>query len=176
MKTLIKIFLTILLTSGIWSCGTRNTKKTAVKEEIKTKIEASAKTEVATVTDTKTEAVTQNDVVDRSENLTPVDPSKPMVKTVEEKDGKKITTWENAIVNSETKTDKSHKNEKAEQIIETDSKTETNFKSNQGIKKSDKEKVTESDKGFAASFWWLFLLVIPVAIWKIYQVKNKYDL
>lgn len=168
-----KNILIIILMFMIFSCGTRNTKKTEVKEEIKTEIEASTNTEVSEISETKTETKTDNDVVDQSENLTPIDPSKPMTKTVEEKDGKKITTYENANVSSGTKTDKSKKAETKNEIAKIDSKSKSDFKAVQEVKKSDMAKVTESNKGFSFSLWWLLLLLIPVGIWKFYNIKNK---
>jgi hypothetical protein len=173
MKTLTRIFLTILLTSAIWSCGTRNTKKTDIKEEIKTEIDASEKKEINAISETKTDVIIQNNIVDQSENLTPIDPSKPMTKTVEEKDGKKITTYENANVSSGSKTDKSLKNEKTEQITKTDSKVETHIKSKQRVKKVNRNKQSESDKGFGISFWWLLLLFIPGVIYFFLRIKNR---
>lgn len=173
MKKVIVMWFMFLLTL-LWmtSCGTRNTKKTEVKEEIKTEIEASANVEESTNTETKTETTTAADVVEQNENLSPVDPSKPMTKTVEEKDGKKITTYENANVSSSTKSDKSTKAETKQENSTKDSKAQMDFKATAESEKAEDVKVTESDKGSVFSYWWLLWLLVPLGLWKIYDIRK----
>jgi hypothetical protein len=174
MKKVIAMWFLFLLTL-LWmtSCGTRDTKKTEVKEEVKTEIEASTKVEESTKTETKTETNTVADVVEQNENLTPVDPSKPMTKTVEEKDGKKITTYENANVSSGSKTDKSVKAETKKENSTTDSKAETDLKATHDIEKSEEVKATESNKGFALPYWWIWVIATIVISFLIYESRNK---
>ena len=171
-KVIVMWFLFLFTLLWMTSCGTRNTKKTEVKEEVKTELEASKKVEQSTQTETKTETNTVADVVEQNENLTPVDPFKPMTKTVEEKDGKKIFTYENANVSTGSKIDKSKKSESTDEVIKSDFKGESDFKATEGIKKTDKSKVTESDKGFAISYWWILLLLIPLGLWRLYNLKD----
>lgn len=173
MKKVIAMWFMFLLTL-LWmtSCGTRNTKKTDIKEEIKTEVEASTKIQETTNKDSKTETKTAADVVEQNENLSPVDPTKPMTKTVEEKDGKKITTWENANVNYNSKIDKSIKTEALQENTQTNSKSETDFKASGETKKTDEIKQTGSDKGFALNLWWILLLLIPLGLWRLYNIKN----
>lgn len=155
------------------SCGTRNTKKTDIKEEIKTEKKTSNKTDIVNESDKKTYTKTESDISETRENLTPIDPSKPMKKTVEEKDGKKTITYENASVNSETKTDKSVKSQVSNEKTKTDSKSETEIKASQESEKSDQSKVTESDKGigFSCALIWLLIIAIIFAVW--YKYRNK---
>lgn len=176
MKTFIKLlgiaFATLFIGLFLISCGTRNTKKTEIKEEINTEIEASTKTDIKTETDKKTDTKTESNISESLENLTPINPDKPMKKTVEEKDGKKITTWENANVNSETKTDKSKKSESTDESVKTDSNAETKIKASEEIKKTDESKITESDKGFVFNLNWLWWLLIPLGLWWLYKTKT----
>ena len=169
MKTFVKLLgialATLLIGLSIISCGTRNVKKTEIKEEIKTETEISAKTDITTESDKKTDTKTESDVSESLENLTPINPDKPMKKTVEEKDGKKITTWENATVNSGTKTDKSKKSKSINEVVKSDFKGETDFKVIAESKKTDESKITESDKGFTFNLNWLWLLLIPLGFW-----------
>ena len=95
-----------------------------------------------------------------------------MKKTVEEKDGKKITTWENANVNYNSKIDKSIKTEALQENTQTNSKSETDFKASGETKKTDETKQTGSDKGFALNLWWILLLLIPLGLWRLYNIKN----
>ena len=172
MKTLIKILLIVFLTSGIWSCGIRKTNKTEIKEEIKTETETSTKTEESTTEERVIKKSEDSDKTETVENLTPIDPDKPMKKTVEEKDGKKITTWENANVNYNSKIDKSIKTEALQENTQTNSKSETDFKASGETKKTDEIKQTGSDKGFALNLWWILLLLIPLGLWRLYNIKN----
>ena len=172
MKTLIKILLIVFLTSGIWSCGIRKTNKTEIKEEIKTETETSTKTEESTTEERVIKKSEDSDKTETVENLTPIEPEKPMKKTVEEKDGKKITTWENASVNSGTKTDKSKKSESVDEVVKSDFKGETKINASEEIKKEEDVKVTDADKGFALNLWWILLLLIPLGLWRLYNIKN----
>lgn len=169
MKKLITLFALIFLIS----CGTRKTNKTEIKEEIKTEIEASTKIEETKTEERIIEKSEDSDKTETVENLTPIDPEKPMKKTVEEKDGKKITTWENASVNSGTKTDKSKKSESIDEVVKTDSKRESDFKVISESKKTDKVKFTESDKGVVFSWWWIWIIVLIIVLKVIYDSRNK---
>lgn len=168
-----KLILTILLISTLWSCGTRNVKKTEIKEEIKTETETSTKTEESTTEERVIKKSEDSDKTETVENLTPIDPDKPMKKTVEEKDGKKITTWENATVNYNSKIDKSKKSESVDEVVKSDFKRESDFKAVQEGKKTDKVKVTESDKGVVFSWWWIWIIVLIIILKVIYDSRNK---
>ena len=167
MKTFIKLlaiaFATLFIGLFLISCGTRNTKKTEIKEEIKTETEISTKSEESKTEERVIKKTEDSDKTETVENLTPINPDKPMKKTVEKKDGKEITTYENAAVNSGTKTDKSKKSESVDEASKTDFKGETKINASEEIKKDEEEKFTDADKGGVFSWWWvLLLLLIPI--------------
>lgn len=101
------IFFIVLLCS----CGSRKVSTSKTKEETKTE---TIKSETAkTETDTKTETtITENisfDVIAESENLVPVDPLKPIIKTETISGNTKTTVYDNATVNRNQTTDKREK-------------------------------------------------------------------
>lgn len=183
MKTLL---LQLMLFFGLFlavSCGLRKTQKTEVKEVVKTEAESNktgtTETEKKTNTEIKSENKkdVSNDISETDELLEPVNPDKPIIKTESEKDGIKTTTWENAKVKNLSKTDNSKTNESSiskEKISENENTSHSN-KSDLNIKaesnKSDESKVTEADKGFGFSLWWLWLLLIPLGLWRLYKIK-----
>lgn len=167
-----KLILTILLILTLWSCGTRNTKKTEIKEEEKTEIDSSEKSDEKKEEDRKTVKEEESDIEEESEILIPTDPSKPIKKTVEEKDGKKTTTWENASVDTSKKKEKSKKKEVTDEKIKTEIKKEVKQKQVASKKKSDVSKETERKMGFPYWMLW-FLILIPVYLaYKKYKEKK----
>jgi len=176
------MFVTIM--SGI-SCGTRNTQKTASKEE--TKLEASSSSgkveekekETQTQAKTQIQSETKNNIVDESEKAEPIDVTKPMIKTESEKDGIKTTTWENAKVNTQKKTDTSKKTETSN-ISEISNNSEklvlsefSEFDIKEMAKKSNSGKITQADKGFTFSYFcWLILIVVLIFFIIRYARKN----
>lgn len=167
---------------AISSCsGTRNVKK----DEIKIENSEATNTEIDTdividsskdsTVDTTKKKQSDADVVDTEENLEPIDPNKPMKKTVEEKDGKKITTYENANVNSKSKVDKS-KIVEDENIIDKSSekvkytgstKIKHDSNSNSNIESTSRESNRKS--GFP---WWLVIVILTVLSILYYKFKK----
>ena len=125
-----KIILGLLFLLIISSCGIRKVNRQKIKEETNTekKLEETKKETKETKKETNTEKVTEKtdnfDKVDESESLEPINPDKPMKKTESEKDGVKTTTYENAKVVKDKKTDKSKKEEK---IIDKDIKNNKKY-------------------------------------------------
>jgi flagellum-specific peptidoglycan hydrolase FlgJ len=164
MKNLLLILISLLL----FSCGTRKTNKskTEIKTEASTTIEAStvavSKTEKQTETDTKTAIAEKTDVIDETEKLEPIDPDKPMIKTTETKDGKTISTWQNARVDNNKKTDKSEKSTTEDKKEFIDESGNSNLSSNLKIKKDKARTGSSSEKNtknISWSWWWLIVLV-----------------
>lgn len=177
MKNLILLIALVIFVS----CGTRKTNKT--KTDIVTtseKVVETLKTEDATKeksTEAESSEVnsTVNNVIDENENLEPINPDKPMIKTTETKDGKTKTTYENAKVNSKKTTDNSISNSSINSTINT-SEVEKSRKS-EGLKINEKAKTeivdtSKSSKRINLSWWWLIVL-IPVAIGAYYYSRRK---
>jgi len=165
----------LFLVFMLLSCGTRNTKKTKYEESIKKELalkteenhSSDKQTETEKQTDTKKEV--SADVKQLEEDLAPIDPTKPIVKT-ETKDGNKtITTWENANVNNKTKTDnyksteEINTKEKSTEQEKTAGSSSTKLNEKEDEKKSEFNKEIERTSGFP---WWTlwFLLIIPIYI------------
>ena len=68
--------------------------------------------------------------------------------------------------------DKSIKTEALQENTQTNSKSETDFKASGETKKTVEIKQTGSDKGFALNLWWILLLLIPLGLWRLYNIKN----
>lgn len=180
MKNLLLILISLLL----FSCGTRKTKKsqTEIKAEASTTIEASSvaisETEKQKTTEIKTAIKVKNDVIDEAENLTPINPDQPIIKTTEVKDGKTTTTWQNAKVDTSKKTDKSEKSDtidKKEFIAETGN---SNLTTNVKIKRDEETKASSRDKdtkNISWSWWWLIVLV-PIGLLAYLYRKNRFFL
>ena len=153
----------LIILSGllIISCGTRNVKKTEVKEEEKKEIEHTEKSEEKKEEKRKTVKETDSDVEEEKEFLVPIDPKKPIKKTIEEKDGKKIITWENASVDTSKKKDKSKDKETTDEQVNTDTKKASVKKETQSKKTSDTSKEIQKKTGFPYGILWI-LLLIPI--------------
>lgn len=182
MKTMLKIVFIVFLTSGTCSCGTRKVQKTETKESAKTELDLKIDENHTSEKETETEKTTEinkevaADIKELNENLEPIDSSKPITKTESVKDGVKTTTWDNAKVINNTKTDKS----KIKEISAAEEKTNekekasgssyVNLKKKDEVEKSTSDKGTESDKGWGFSWWWFLLLLVPV-VWWLYKSK-----
>lgn len=176
------LLITILLALTIWSCGSRKTNKSEIKEEAQKEIGIKTETDLATEKESEikksAETVKENmaDVKENTENLEPIDPSKPMVKT-ETKDGSATkTVWENAKVNNHSKTDNSKTTEKAKEETNSvkkersKSKTISDLKAKEETKKSDLNKETVKTTGFP---WWTLWLLILIPTYLAYRKYKK---
>jgi hypothetical protein len=179
MKNLILILISVLL----FSCGTRKTSKsqTEIKTEASTTIEAStvaaSETEKQTETETKTDIAVKNDIIDEAEKLEPIDPDKPIIKTTETKDGKTISTWQNAKVDISKKADKSEKSTTGDIKEKTAEKTKKDLTEKVKVKEDEKVDIeidTKDTTKTPMSNWWYLLLLIPiVAAYVWYNTKSK---
>lgn len=172
LKAIVIWFAFLLMLLWMTSCGSRNVKKTEIKEDEKKDISikkdesTTEKTEKDFKKETETEKKTENDIVDIEENLEPIDPAKPMVKKETQEGNTKVTTWENAKVNNKSKTDKSKTDQKektsedSKEITNKESKAKTDITQTEKRTKKQSDKETERQTGFP---WWTlwFLLLIP---------------
>lgn len=158
---------------AISSCsGTRNVKK----DEIKIENSEATNTEISTdivinsnkdsTVDTTKKKQSDVDVVDTEENLEPIDPDKPMKKTVEEKDGKKTTTYENAKVNNKSKVDKSKIVEDENIIDKSLEKVKYNgsTKIKQDSNRNNNIESTSRESNRTGGFpWWIVIVLIFIS-------------
>jgi hypothetical protein len=146
MKTFLKIFITIFLTVGIWSCGSRKVQKSVETQK-----------EVSTETVKIEEAKTDNTKISIAENtdeleVCPVIDSLPMVVNG--------ITYKNARLRQV--------NKKVNTNIIKDIK-ETKKAVKIAKKKASTEIIKKHIYKKAFCWWWLLLLIIP-----IYYLYRKY--
>jgi len=160
MNKFILLFMLVLLTA----CGARK----VVKTETETKTETKNETEKETVSETKKETVTNLDIKEKEEVITPVDPEKEVKKTTYEENGKQVTTWQNASVSFKEKEDRSIKKDVVEEKIKTLEKRKEEFKQEIDVLKKDIER---AKSGFI--FWLIICIVLGILIIIIYEIKRK---
>jgi hypothetical protein len=146
MKTFIKIFITIFLTVGIWSCGSRKVQKSVeVQKELTTE---TAKIEEVKIDNTKINIVENTDEL----IIEPIDSISPMIV-----DGKVYKNARLRRVNKKVNTN----------IIKDIKQTKKAVKI--AKKKASTEIIKKQIDKKTFCWWWLLLLIIP-----IYYLFRKY--
>ena len=147
MKSLIKIILTIFLTSAIWSCGTRKVQKS-------TETQKETTTETTKIDEVKTDNTKINIVENCDETIIePIDTISPMII-----DGKVYKNARLRRVNKKVNTN----------IVNDIKEVKTTVK--QAKKKTSHEVIKKDiQRASGWSWWWWLLLIIP-----IYYLYRKY--
>lgn len=143
---------TIILLSALTlvSCASRKVQKSETK--VKTEVTTTVKDTTSKVTETKT-SETVFSFTDKLK-ITPIDPKLGI--SIKDANGN-ITTYTNAILETETKQE--NKTTDTEKKVAENAKKEVNAKSNKVVEV--KQKQTEAKRPFS---WWCIILVVGVVI------------
>ena len=170
-----KIIITILLTSTIWSCGSRKVNKETLKEEIKTN--TSVFSNEKTKDSTKVEKEENYSLKISSESFIkdftfePINNDKPFFVGGKQFQNVKVVSKE--INNKITQEFDLFKKQVDQRFLENEKTIETLTEENKTLKSNIKQ--TEREESFFFSIWfWIILAVILALIyWLFNYIKSK---
>lgn len=170
----------ILLLSAILicSCASRNVSTDIANTETKTAVTEVLKEETTSNMEKQKESTesdkttVKNDVFETEEDVNPIDASKPVTKTVTTEGNTTKTVWENANVNSKSKSDKSTSiNEKMIKNFEIEiSSLKTLLEAQKKLLMEEREKNKYKKTEVINLLWLLLLLIIPFGYW-VYKTR-----
>lgn len=159
-----------MLTSAIWSCGSRKVESEKTKVEIKTDLEIVKEKEVVETQEKKevVETNTNETITENEVTITPIDPTKEMIVN-----GKKYT---NAVLTTKNKKSNisTEKKEDSQEVKKINSKENENIKQKNDIVIDSKVKNTdkkESNIIMWCFLWFLLIVIILVVLYRKFKDK-----